>query len=325
MKHFCLTAGTVVVLLCSLFAASSAAKPLDRPALVSLMDRYLAALAAHNPSAVPLAKTVKLVENTQPTPVGKGLWETATGAPTDFRIVVADPVAGEVGFMGVLQNAGKPTIAAVRLKVVNGAITEVDHLVVPSNGKELNPNMSHVRPGLVTPITAAERVPRAKMQAIAASYYEALVGDDGSLSPFADDCQRRENGGISANDQTQTPEEAAKDDFSVFRKMTCAAQLSTNVMSYITDITDRRVLAMDEEMGLVFAFSIFRHDGEPKVMTIKNVPGVTTRDNKYGPFDLPAAHVFKIRQGKIYEIEAIGYLAKHGVTNGWVQPAATTR
>jgi hypothetical protein len=149
------------------------------------------------------------------------------------------------------------------------------------------------------------------------SYSDTVGRDDGTIAPFADDCQRRENGGISANDQTQTAEEAAKDDFSVFRKMRCGEQLSTGVMSYITDINRRRLLAVDEELGLVFGLSIFVHDGEPKVMRIVGVPGVTERPNKYGPFDLPAAHVFKIRGGRIHEIEAIGYIAKHGITNGW--------
>ena len=96
------------------------------------------------------------------------------------------------------------------------------------------------------------------MIGIANSYYEAIVQDNGDVAPFADECERRENGGISANDQTQTPEEAANDDFSTFRKMKCGEQLSTGVMSYITDITDRRVFAVDEAKGLVFAFSIFR-------------------------------------------------------------------
>ena len=34
-------------------------------------------------------------------------------------------------------------------------------------------------------------------------------------------------------------------------------------------------------------------------------------------FDLPAAHVFKIRNGMIHEIEAIGYIDDSGITNGW--------
>ena len=177
--------------------------------------------------------------------------------------------------------------------------------------------MSKVRPALLEREPKLERVPREQMQKIANSYYEAIVQDNGKVAPFADECQRRENGGISANDQTQTPEEAKKDDFSVFRKMTCSDQLSTGVMSYITDINRRRIFAVDEEMGLVFAYSIFVHDGTPKVMKIIGVPGITERKNDYGPFDLPAAHIFKIRNGKIYEIEAIGYMAKHGIKNGW--------
>lgn len=304
-------------LLLGMLTFNSCSKKLDRPALVALMDQYLAALAKHDPSSVPLAKDVKLVENTEVTPIGKGLWETATGGPTDFKIYVADPEAGQIGFIGVIHENNKPTILGARLKIVAGKITEIDHLVIHSGDQPLHPNMSKVRPALLEPVTPAERVPREEMLKIANSYYEAIVQDNGKIAPFADECQRRENGGITANDQTQTPEEAAKDDFSVFRKMKASDQLSTGVMSYITDINRRRLLAVDEEMGLVFAFSIFVHDGEPKVMKITGVPGITERPNNWGPFDLPAAHIFKIRNGKIYEIEAIGYIAQHGIKNGW--------
>ena len=288
-----------------------------RKCLVDMMDQYLAALPKHDPSLVPLAKDVKLVENTKKTPIGKGLWQTTTGGPTDFKVYVADADQGQIGFIGVIENEKKPTIASVRLKVENGKITEIDHLVVPAGKDPLNPNMSKVRPALLEREPKLERVSREKMQEIANSYYEAIVQDNGKVAPFADECQRRENGGISANDQTQTPEEAAKDDFSVFRKMSCSDQLSTGVMSYITDINRRRIFAVDKEMGLVFAYSIFVHDGTPKVMKIAGVPGITERKNDFGAFDLPAAHIFKIRNGKIYEIEAIGYMAKHGIKNGW--------
>jgi hypothetical protein len=290
-----------------------------RKCLADIMDRYLDALAKNDPSAAPLADDVQLVENTQKTPIGEGLWKTATGGPDDFKIIVGDPDAGEVAFMGVIEENEKPTIAAVRLKVVDTQIKEIDHLVIHNEeGTALNPNMSAVRPALLERELKLERVPRERMVEIANSYYEAIVQDNGKVAPFADECQRRENGGISANDQTQTPEEAAEDDFSIFRKMTCSDQLDTGVMSYITDITDRRILAIDEEKGLAFAFSIFRHSGEPKVMKIIGVPGITERANEWGPFELPAAHIFKIRNGKIYEIEAIGYFSEGtGLTNGW--------
>ena len=54
----------------------------SRAQLVDLMDQYLEALIKHDPSLVPLASDVKLVENTKVTPIGQGLWETSTGAGT---------------------------------------------------------------------------------------------------------------------------------------------------------------------------------------------------------------------------------------------------
>lgn len=290
-----------------------------RKCLVEKMDQYLAGLAKNDPSGVPLAKDAVLVENTEKTPIGEGLWKTATGGPTDFKIIVADADTGEVTFMGVIEENKKPTIAAIRLKVVDHRIKEIDHLVVHSDGSPLSPNMSKVRPALLERQPKMERVSREKMIEVANSYYEAIVQDNGDVAPFADECQRRENGMITANNQEPLPEDANEmmQAMAAFGKMKCGEQLSTGVMSYITDITDRRVFAVDEEKGLVFAFSIFRHTGEPKVIKIKGVPGVTERKNDFGAFDLPAAHIYKIRNGKIYEIEAIGYMAEHGITNGW--------
>ncbi len=308
---------TVLVLSSTAAPFVRGAEPLDRPALVALMEQYLGALPKHDPAHLPLTGDARLVENGERIAIGKGLWESATGGPTEFRIDVADPVAGQVGFLGVIEERGRPTILGARLKVVDGRITEIDHLVVHAGDRPLDRHLTKPRPAFSQALEAAERSPRSEMLRIANSYYEAIVRDDGSVAPFADECQRRENGGITANDQEQTPEEAKADDFSVFRKMRCAEQLSTGVMSYITDIKRRRLLAVDEEKGLVFAFSIFVHDGEPKVMKIKGVPGISERPNAYGPFDLPAAHVFKIRNGRIHEIEAIGYVAGRGVKSGW--------
>ncbi len=309
--------GFIILGLTFLLGLFSCAKKPDRSALVALMDQYLEALTKHDPASVPLASDVKLVENTEVTPIGKGLWETATGGATNFKIYVADPVANQIGFLGVIEQNHKPTIIGARLKLVDGKITEIDHLIIPHYEDSLNPNMSKVRPGLVTPIDPSERVPRNEMLKIANSYYEALVHDDGNLAPFADECQRRENGGTTANYDPNSGEIVKKDNFYVLRQLKCGKQLNTGCMAYITDINDRRFSAVDEKMGLVFAFSIFRHNGEPKIIPIKGVPGITETKNDWGPFDLPAAHIFKIRNGKIYEIEAIGYVAEHGIKNGW--------
>jgi hypothetical protein len=289
----------------------------NRQCLSDKMDQYLEALAGNDPAGLPLAEDVQLVENAEKIPIGEGLWKTATGGPSDFTIIVADPDGGEVAFMGVIEENEKPTIAAIRLKVMDHQIKEIDHLVLHSGDEPLHPNMSEVRPALLERQPKLERVPRQRMIEIANSYYEALVGNDGDLAPFADECQRRENGDIGANDPSPLPAGREVDASSILSRMKCGEQISTGMWSYITDITDRRILAVDEAKGLVFAFSIFRHDGEPKVMEITGVPGVTELPNNWGVFDLPAAHVFKIRNGKIHEIEAIGYIGDAGITNGW--------
>jgi hypothetical protein len=305
-----------LLLLGSDFTAAAESR-CDRPCLVALMDQYLAALAKHDPSGVPLAHDVIFVENTAKTPIGKGLWTTATKEPDEFKIYAADPVGGQVGFIGVVQENNKPAILGARLKLVDGKITEIDHLVVHRVREPLTPNLQKPRPGLLQRLKPSERVSREQMLKIANSYYEAIEQDNGKVAPFADDCQRRENGGTSANNQEKPPEGAKEDSFAVFGRMSCSDQLSTGVMSYITKIDQRRLLTVDEEMGLVFAFSMFNHSGEPKVMKIIGVPGITERPNIYGPFNLPAAHIFKIRNGQIHEIEAIGYVAPYGTKNGW--------
>ncbi|MDD5063000.1 MAG: hypothetical protein PHN44_12045, partial [Candidatus Marinimicrobia bacterium] len=51
-------------ILIGLFLFNSCAAKMDRQALVDLMENYIAAVVEHDPSAMPLAENVKLVENT---------------------------------------------------------------------------------------------------------------------------------------------------------------------------------------------------------------------------------------------------------------------
>ena len=310
------------IIFCFLFSPSELCcalvdDPCDRRCLVKLMDRYLEAVSSQNPSLVPLAVDVKFVENTQKTAIGEGLWRVATAGPKDFKIYAADPVAGQIGFIGVIRVKGEPAILGARLKLVGGKITEIDHMVISSTREPIAKNFKEPRADFAQPLEPNESTSREKMLEIANSYYDSIVKADGKLAPFAEECQRRENGVITVNAFNQASKETVIDDFSVFRKMTCSEQMSSGVWSNITRISKRRLIVADQEIGLVFAFSIIEHDGSPKMMKIVGVPGIEEFPNAYGPFDTVAAHMFKIRNGKIYEIEAIGYMDKHGIENGW--------
>jgi len=101
--------------------------------------------------------------------------------------------------------------------------------------------------------------------------------------------------------------------------MTCAGQLDTRFMSYIESINLRRVWIADEEKGLVFGLSMFHHPMNEKVLTLIYPDGTRgTRDmTTQRQFDMAAAHIIKVRDRKIHEIEATGAVLPFNSKNGW--------
>lgn len=287
--------------------------PCDRACLIGMVDTYLAALVAHDPSKAPMFANVRFVENAVKTKVGEGLWKTASAAPTTFKIYVPDAVSGQVAFMGVMQESGKPVQLGLRLEVVNKQITAAEHLLARNLSANQLANLQTPRPALLAAVPPAERSPRDYMLNAGNAYYDALVAGRGDLAPFADDCVRRENGmQTNLNPPPATPGPAS------ISAMRCAQQLDTKRFSYIKVIDNRRVQIADLETGLVVGFSHFRHPMKEKVLKIVGVPGVTTQDmSSTNPFDLPAMHIFKIRGGKIHEIEAMGFSLPYKSPTGW--------
>jgi len=287
----------------------------DRTCLRDLADRYVAALVAHDPAKVPLAKNVRVVENIKRIQPGEGLWKAASAAPGSFRIYVPDAVAQQVGYMALMQEDGKPIQVSIRLKVEGGRITEAEHVIARGLREGNLANLQTPRQALVSAVPEPWRDSRGRLLSIGASYYDALDLNNGSLAPFADDCVRYENGGQSA--RKPVPAGPSEDSFAPFGALGCARQLDTQVMAYISSIDNRRVWIADEETGLVFGLSHFRHAMEKTDWPTFGVPGVPSRKIDYKPFDLPAVHIFKIQGGLIREIEAMGFLAPYNAPTGW--------
>jgi len=300
-----------------------AATACDRACLNVLADNYLAALVAHDPAKVPLARNVRMVENIQRIQPGEGLWQTASALPTTFRIHVPDPVAQQVGMLVVMQEKGQPILLGLRLGLEAGRIGEAEHVVVHRLNESNLANLQTPRQPLVSAVPEAWRDSRGRLLAIGASYYDALDLNNGSLAPFADDCVRFENGGQSA--RKPVPTGPSSDSFAPFGALGCAKQLDTQVMAYITSIDNRRVWIADEENGLVFGLSHFRHAMDKTEWPTYGVPGVPFRKIDYKPFDLPAVHIFKIWGGQIHEIEAIGFLAPYNSSTGWDESSGSPK
>jgi hypothetical protein len=300
-------------------AGPASAASCDRACLVGITDRYLAAVVAHDPSKVPLAPNVVFVENVKRMQPGDGLWKSATGGPTSFSIHVPDVAMQQAGWMGVVLADGKPMMLAIRLKVVDGKITEAEHLLAAPLGVN-NPNIVTPRPALVTDVPASGRMAHDKLIGIGATYYDALDDNNGSESPFAADCQRRENGVTTAGEGAGSP--PIKDANTSPVAHDCKGQIDSGSFIYIYRIENRRMIAADPETGLAMGISHFRHPFTNLPYQVKHIDGTTSERNAqnmpYKPFDMPAAHIFKVGpEGQIHEIEAVGVMAPFNAPSGW--------
>jgi hypothetical protein len=314
----------------------------DRDCLVGVTRTYLSALVAHDPGAAPLADNVRFVEDIKALSPGEGLWQSVRSGPSSFAIYVPDEVNQSAGFLGMMtymatpappmgataedraklasaEKTEQPVLVAIRLKLENGNITEAEHLLASINEANMV-TLQTPRAGLVTEVPAGQRMDHDQLIKIGASYYDALDDNDGTLMPFATDCERHENGMITAGANAGPGPNSAG---SAPIARDCAGQLTSKVMTYITKIVNRRVFAADPVTGLVMGLSHFRHpmDFEPyEVTAMDGTKIMYSRDNqmKFAPFDLPAAHIYKIgADGKVHEIEAMGFLAPYNAPTGW--------
>jgi hypothetical protein len=288
----------------------------DRQGLIHLTERYLAALVAHDPGAVPLASGVPTVENLQQIQPGQGLWATATGGPTSFAIYVPDPQQQTAGFIGVMEQNGAPILLGLRLQVEHGQITQAEHLIASGLTDVNLANLQTPRPGLLAEIPRGQRLPEHKLRALGATYYNALDDNDSSLAPFAPDCERHENGLVTAGPNLPPPPPSlgipavATD---------CKGQIDSKVFTYIETIGNRRVFAADPVTGLAMGLSQFHQPMDNIPYEVILADGTTQMyAPAFPPFDLPAAHIWKIgTDHQIHEIEAMGFVAPLNSPSGW--------
>lgn len=284
--------------------------------LVGIMNNYLAAMVRHDPHAIPLARHYKYTEDAARIPMGDGLWLSATQAPTTFKIIAADPYAGEVGVLAMMKEWGKPILLGARLRVVNRRITEIEHVIASNLSAAEMKNLVAPRKAFLEDVPKAERTSRAAMIAAANGYYDAIEHSNARLAPFADDCVRHENGIQTTTNKGPAPK-GLSPARARLRRLGCAAEINSRALSYITKISPRHILVVDTRKGLVMAFARFVHRGNVRKIRIVGVPGVGTIPMHFGPIDLQATELWKIRGGKIHQIEANGFLNAYLSPTGW--------
>ena len=293
--------------------------PCNRACLEGFVDKYLDAMQKNEVSDALFARDTKFTENGIRLPLGnEGMWFNMSGKG-NYKFYVPDVETQQVAFIGTVRFGGETTTdgtlaaLALRLKIVNNKITEVEQLAIrPDNTQQVTggANATPAAPPRFPPTGQAveamgrphavffesipenKRATREELIKSANYYFTGLSRNDGKgYYNFTDDCVRFENGIDVLAGRAAAPGQAPT-------RTKCKEQFENGSLNGIVSrIRDRRFVAVDRERGIVYAFGFFDHD----------------RIN----WTWQLAELFKIEDGNIRRIEAVFLRAPYGIPSGW--------
>jgi hypothetical protein len=299
--------------------AGAAPATCDRACLTGFVDRYLQALVAHDPKRLPTTTDVRFTEDGAPMQLGDGLWQTI-GGMGPFRLDFADVAGGQAGALVTVQENGSIALMALRLKVQDGKISQVETVLARKGElQSLQTDLlQEPLPILKEDVPSERRSSRAELEKIANSYFDAIEKADGSIVPFADDGFRIENGVRTCNNPVATTA-GANPDFARLRGMKCADQLSTKIFTYIKSVRPRRFEVIDVERGLIMGVLRFNHPGDVLYADTPCCGRVSQEHNPWAvrPTSALIAELFKVEDHKIQRVMAVITNVPYRMPTGW--------
>src|SRR5690606_32456205 len=139
-------------------------------------------------------------------------------------------------------------------------------------------------------IPPADRVSRERLVDIAAGHYSTLQQNNGTLfTQYADNCEWVENGVSRTHADDGDPRG-------------CRARMELGLYAPIDRVRDRRFPIVNEEKGIVIAFSTRDIDNESE--TWRTTDGKERKIDPaiYYPYSNGTIDIFKIRRGRIERI-----------------------
>jgi len=292
----------------------------DRKCLYGFVDQYLAALVAKDPARLPWAAHVKFTENNVELEVGWGAWGTITAlGAEDFR--AADPSTGQVAYYGVIDERGAKSFYAMRMKIDDGKIAEVETIIDRKGygpGPFGNPETQPPVPVLLEDVAPEHRTPRARMIALADGYFNTLQLNDGQLfTVFDPACSRRENGVWTANDPHPGSVQDPNLNLSAYGKISCGQGFKLGNYRWDDELRARRFPLVDEEKGLIVAGGFIDHAGKLEKYTTTD--GVVHDAPLKSPHSFCFLETFKIHDSQIRHAEAVFITVPYHMPSPWLK------
>jgi hypothetical protein len=207
MMRWARGAAAAALLVVSSAGQASAQSACDRACLRSILDQYLQAVIKHDAAAAPLAVGFRQTENAINVAPGNGAWKTLTGLGKMQRRYF-DPLSGQAGYYGLVEEGGTVALVTVRLRVQNRKVTEAEWYFARENDPGLQgarrpggppANLLNAEYLIANPppdrtVPAAKRLSRDELIAVVASYFDAITSHDNSVALTHPGCGRAENG-----------------------------------------------------------------------------------------------------------------------------------
>jgi hypothetical protein len=287
-------------------SAPSDHSPCDRACLSAVANNYMDALAAHEPGRVPWAARVRYSENNVAMMIGDGVWGAATARDPN-PLLLADTSTGTVGWYGTVAEHGQLSYYAMRMKVEHHQVSEVEVILdrKGDSGPWGDPAHFAHDAAFTTALPAAERSSRQAMIALVDGYFSTIQKNNGVMhTRFDPQCAREENGQVTTNGSFGSDAQG------------CEAQFKLGTFLFVDRVRDRRFTLVDAERGIVMAEASFDHGATFE--DYKTTDGKAARNPIKAPSTISLIETFKIRNGRIYRIEAIFTGVPFRMSSQWV-------
>ena len=269
----------------------------NRACLTGVVDTYFQALAANTPAKVPLAANAKITLNGRAVPLAQAFWESAER--TVYRFDIVNERLGDTGTEAVVLNAdGSKTMYMVRLKVLDGRITEVETIRANKGDADRlwDPDgLKEVSPALQLTMREADQDSYYGLIAAAESYWRAFQTNgtpEYHRAALLPDAKRFENGLQTTGMVRDGAYVSAAAGFDQGRFIG-------------RNLWDRRYPVVDTERGIVLSIVRFGlKDGAKSQST------ATTNDRLVGEF-------FAVKNGQIQEVHAVLFNLPDAQPTGW--------
>jgi len=280
----------------------------SREELYGVLDAYLAALVARDPSLAPIAPDVFNTENNVVLAVGDGVWNTIT-AKHDYDLRFAEPGRGQVAVFTAVEETDALNPCCIRLEVDGSQITGIETVVARNKdeGFPFGPQHFERKPVMEALIPEAERASREELVRVANGYFETIERNDGTIATrFWPHCNRVENGVQTTNNQ----------DFPLpVARMGCEEQFALGWYRYDDDLRARRFPLVDAERGIVLAYGFIDHSG--KLGEYQLTDGTMANSPVRRPHSYYLAEAFRIRDGAIEQVEADFLTVPYRMPSPW--------